>query len=782
MIFRGKIEIKRYSWRYLLAILAGLIFVAINLTGSYKFGAQLIVGFTPNAENDQAGVLVQDVNSGSPAYRANLTANDLIVAVNGKPVKNLDEYIEVVHKQVAAKTLTLKVKRADGEHIIKVERVRRLSLTRFAIGVILVLIFLVVGLICYFKSPQDERAQVALLLFLAIAANNAALVDYLPADSTHWIDQALSICNTIIRSLALGMIGVLPLYVPQRKKILDRSKWILLLVFAPAIILAVLTLIDYQLTIHQYSYRVMDQKLFALLDLNLLHALFIYGPLMLLHTYRQAENAAVRRQAKTMIYGISCWAAINTLLLFADRNMSGSMLGDSFYANSIDVLLPITVFFTVYRHKLFDIDVLIRKSLTYTLVSGALLVFYFSLVAITTWLIAATFKYQSSVVTVAFSTLMVGFGFTPVRRYSQRLVDRMFFREKYDYLNLINEIFFQLTASLDLDRITEELSKKLFAGMKLKQIAVLIPDEQQSCYLVRCTQGEFSINDIENRLMLRSSDKIISLLALHKEPISAQELTKYELSGREAEAMAALGSELFVPIVLRQLVAVLALGEKQSEAAFDEDDLNFLSTVGRQAAIVMENARLFELATYDGLTALMRRTAFEGVFEDEIRRCRRYHRNLSLLMIDIDHFKTFNDTYGHAVGDFVLKRVAQAIKDQLRATDTPSRYGGEEFSVLLSETGHAAALKVAENLRARIATLKLDIDNGREVQITVSIGVFSGIGAELPDAAEIYSRADMALYQAKAQGRNRVNSVVNSGIREEIGIGIKEQGSEVRAE
>src|SRR5581483_3557264 len=107
------------------------------------------------------------------------------------------------------------------------------------------------------------------------------LIDYLPADSPALLDQALSICNTILRSLSLGLIGVLPLYVPQRKRVLERSKWILLVVFAPAIILAAINLIDNQFAVHQSPYRVMDPKWVSLLDLNLLHALFIYGPLML---------------------------------------------------------------------------------------------------------------------------------------------------------------------------------------------------------------------------------------------------------------------------------------------------------------------------------------------------------------------------------------------------------------------------------------------------------------------------------------------------------------------
>lgn len=762
MDFRLKNFSQTYNWKYSLAIIGALAFVIINLIQSYHYGRQLVIGYTTDTDLITQGIVVVKVRAGFPADEAGLREKDIIIAVDERPVKDLESYEQAVSARPPGQPLTFTVRRESGELRLTIAPRYRLSLATLLGSTALVFICLLVGMACYVKNPQDSRTRYALLIFLSMAVYNAQLnnlsiavydsqfVSYSSAETV--FERVVSIANILIRALALGLLGAMPLFIPERKRIVDRYPGVLALVFAPAILLAGLSLTNYfSAAIKKLPF---DTNYFQGIDHHLLHGLFIYSPLVLLHTFYYAPSAAVRRQAKTMIYGLACWALMSALLLFATRHMSRSVLEDPFYAHAIDALLPLTVFFTVYRHKLFDIDVLIRKSLIYTTVSTALLILYFSLVASVSFVFASLFDYEGSVLAVALSTLIVGFGFTPVRRYSQRLVDRMFFREKYDYLELINQVTLELTATLDLARITEVLAEKLYQGMKLKRLAVLIPDEQQTCYLVRCHQGSYP-EDLHNHLILRGDHKLIATLATQRVPLDVHAIDRLALAGREAEAVEALNAELFVPIALRQLVAVLALGEKHSEAAFDEDDLNFLETVARQAAIVMENARLFELATYDGLTALMRRTAFDGVFEDEIRRCRRYGRSLSLLMLDIDHFKRFNDTYGHGVGDLVLKRVAQAIKEQLRSTDTPSRYGGEEFCVLLAETGTAAAQKVAENLRARVSALV--VNTGTEtVNITVSIGVFSGTGEELPELDEIYARADAALYQAKAAGRNRV--------------------------
>ncbi|MFE8071236.1 diguanylate cyclase [Marinobacteraceae bacterium S3BR75-40.1] len=162
-----------------------------------------------------------------------------------------------------------------------------------------------------------------------------------------------------------------------------------------------------------------------------------------------------------------------------------------------------------------------------------------------------------------------------------------------------------------------------------------------------------------------------------------------------------------------------------------------------------------ERATTDALTQLPNREALEERLELEFARWKRYGNRISLAVLDIDHFKTVNDRYGHLAGDKVIQLVARALREQLRETDFIARFGGEEFVVLLPETDEAAAFQVCEKLRERIAGLPFHFRRER-VAVTLSAGVIAFQDASSPD--ELFDRADRALYRAKEAGRNRVES------------------------
>jgi two-component system, cell cycle response regulator len=168
------------------------------------------------------------------------------------------------------------------------------------------------------------------------------------------------------------------------------------------------------------------------------------------------------------------------------------------------------------------------------------------------------------------------------------------------------------------------------------------------------------------------------------------------------------------------------------------------------------NTFLKNLSIRDGLTGLYNHRYFQEVLTTELVRSRRYDKCMSVIMVDVEHFKKYNDTYGHPVGDTLLITLARLILDTLRASDTVARYGGEEFVLILPETQKEGALHVAENLRKRVQDHPFP---GRDTQplggITISLGV-----AEFPldgtDGSSIIERADKALYKAKESGRNKV--------------------------
>ncbi len=164
---------------------------------------------------------------------------------------------------------------------------------------------------------------------------------------------------------------------------------------------------------------------------------------------------------------------------------------------------------------------------------------------------------------------------------------------------------------------------------------------------------------------------------------------------------------------------------------------------------------LEELAIRDGLTGLYNHKFFYTSLEKEIARDDRYHNTVSLLLIDIDHFKNVNDTYGHRAGDTILRELSQRLMTRARSTDYVCRYGGEEIAVILIETNITQAQAIAEELRILIEKEPFLIEDERYVSITVSIGV-SAYSKDAKDASMMVSNADNALYRAKENGRNQV--------------------------
>lgn len=178
------------------------------------------------------------------------------------------------------------------------------------------------------------------------------------------------------------------------------------------------------------------------------------------------------------------------------------------------------------------------------------------------------------------------------------------------------------------------------------------------------------------------------------------------------------------------------------------------------------NEQLKAISLTDGLTQVANRRRFDEKLQAEWLRARRHQSPLSLLLLDIDHFKRVNDELGHLVGDDCLVSLAQLCAGELqRAGDLLARYGGEEFSVLLPSTSEEGAGRVAERLRMAIArTPVYPTDGGAPVNLTVSIGVATLIPTDGGEPAELIQRADEALYAAKNAGRNRVNRWVNSSV------------------
>jgi diguanylate cyclase (GGDEF)-like protein len=192
---------------------------------------------------------------------------------------------------------------------------------------------------------------------------------------------------------------------------------------------------------------------------------------------------------------------------------------------------------------------------------------------------------------------------------------------------------------------------------------------------------------------------------------------------------------------------------------FSEHDLHVVELLGHGLAVAIENARLYQetrrLAITDPTTGISNFRHFRMMLGQEIQKARRLRYPIALLMVDIDHFKSFNDLHGHPKGNVALRRVAQAIVRSLRQTDTVARYGGEEFAVILPGCDRESLGPVAEKIRESVARSPIRIAPGAPpAHVTISIGAAWQDSGDA-DAVGLLSIADNALYQAKALGRNR---------------------------
>lgn len=213
---------------------------------------------------------------------------------------------------------------------------------------------------------------------------------------------------------------------------------------------------------------------------------------------------------------------------------------------------------------------------------------------------------------------------------------------------------------------------------------------------------------------------------------------------------------ILLPLILKdRLYGLIILRKDSFSELLQQIETAFFTTLCQIIVAALENARLYRLATVDGLTGLFVRQFFDVQINKEFMRATRYGEKVGYLMSDIDHFKNFNDTYGHDMGDRVLRLVADEIKKSIRTSDIAARYGGEELCVILPNTDREGSLNIAERIRKNIENLRIPHD-GEDITITCSIGVSTIPDNQPVDVKEFLKQADQALYEAKDKGRNQV--------------------------
>lgn len=263
--------------------------------------------------------------------------------------------------------------------------------------------------------------------------------------------------------------------------------------------------------------------------------------------------------------------------------------------------------------------------------------------------------------------------------------------------------------------------------------------------LQACQDFEEAREIIQSQLPSLFTPAKVSLLLSRSDdnrPLPGQLIVLQEIGG---------GSTVFASVMI----------EKSSELLSREKLKEFISRANQRLAVTLSSIKLREelqrFSFEDALTGLQNRRFFDEALIRDIQLARRNHSALSLLMCDIDHFKRFNDEYGHDAGDAALQTVATELKKHFRESDIPCRFGGEEFVVLMRDAGTEAARLKAETLRRDIEAININYQQRELAKLTVSIGIAS-LSKDISDAETLLREADKALYRAKQQGRNRVET------------------------
>ncbi|MFH1904671.1 MAG: sensor domain-containing diguanylate cyclase [bacterium] len=334
----------------------------------------------------------------------------------------------------------------------------------------------------------------------------------------------------------------------------------------------------------------------------------------------------------------------------------------------------------------------------------------------------------------------------------------------YHSLCISNEIINKIASTIQI----EELLNLILSGIKkiftdTSRVILFLRDDEKSNVL-RAKAGfdisEDELNDME--FLIDKSLGTVPRAVITGEVQFVQDSATDYYCKQEFVEKFGLKAFVVVPIIVHGNGLGAILVEHKSIKSTKDKEENLLKLFGNHAGIAIENAMLYkkveELSVTDEMTGLFNYRYFRRIWNPEFERAKRYGREVSLVMIDVDHFKEYNDTYGHPAGDLALKDIGRIFHDNTRKPGTVARYGGEEFIAILIETGKKGALIAGERIRSAVETHKFkDKENELVRKLTVSIGV-----ATYPEDAEteekLIEQVDNALYKSKAAGRNRVST------------------------
>jgi diguanylate cyclase (GGDEF)-like protein len=353
-------------------------------------------------------------------------------------------------------------------------------------------------------------------------------------------------------------------------------------------------------------------------------------------------------------------------------------------------------------------------------------------------------------------------GFYQMRKRSNDLGCKLEMKELE--LTIFNEIGKTITSTLQLKKVLNIIVKNITNIIHSEVWSLFLSSEELNDLAFEVGAGNRL--DRSKDFRLRIGQGIPGWVAREAKPLLIPDVSKDLRFSQVLDGTLPAGtrSVLCVPLISKgKVLGVIELINKVGGDPFERHDLDLLSALADFAAIAIENARLYqrteELSITDDVTTIHNARYFYQILDREMKRVDRYHTILSLLFMDLDHFKPVNDTYGHLMGSQVLREVAILLKTNLREVDLVARYGGDEFVIILPETDTPTACKLGERLSALISNHSFLVEQGLSVRLNASFGVAS-YPPHAQTKEDLIRLADKSMYLAKA---SKVKKIFHAG-------------------
>jgi len=706
----------------------------------------------------EGGLLMDQVYADLPAAEAGLQAGDRIVAVDGVPIRSSVDYDEIASGFRKGRAVPFTIERDGKRLVIPVRPGTAFPWLQALMNVVSTLSYLAIALLAFPRAKEDVRnrllAAFSGAVALELATPNGALMSFI-------FSIAGMIFFYMLTGLQMGLLLHLASVIPNRPPWLKKRPWIPYLYYAIGISTSVV--ISTSMLTESFGHRVLPwpSELLSGPVFDVLMSLWAISVIAILsYQVVRSKERTERAQALLVLIGLLPWAIFTLTTEIVPQ--LGFSLPDWLTVVQLLVLLPypIAVFLAIQRHRLFDIELVVRRSILYSGITIILVALFYAAMGLGGMVLAEVLGKRSlSIWLISGATLLVGLLFWPLRAAIQDFIDRRIFPERHALRTRLASLAANLPAKGSLDAMGNHLVEELTSTFGVASATLLVADPSTDILVAQASNVAPGGLLPEHSIIMGPEDPAVQYLLEAGRPLPASQLAS--ISPSMAQRLATFHAELASPLLSRdRIVGVLLLGARQDGEPWRREELELLRLFSLNVAAVLENVRLFQSATYEGLTGLYRREAILEILENEIQRSIRYGRPLTIAMADIDFFKQVNDQFGHLSGDTVLRQIATILKSRLRASDAVGRYGGEEFLLVLPETLEMDGLDVAEKLRLAVEGLTVDVGNGHQVQVTMSFGLASAQfvpgDPDSPSTEELIAIADANLLRAKREGRNRV--------------------------